>query len=332
VTRASRPASDFLLDGVLVIDKPAGPTSHDVVAVLRRALGIDRIGHTGTLDPLATGVLPLVVGKATRLASFLSSGEKEYIARVRFGASTPTYDAESVQAGSEGTGTGERSTPIVQPPGDRAAVEALLPVFRGTYLQTPPLFSAKKISGTPAYKLARKQKPVEVKSVEVSVRELELRSYTGGLAELRIVCSSGFYVRSLAHDLGQRAGCGAFLEGLQRTRAGDFTLGDAVPLAAVIAEGLAARERLIPMERLLTDLPCVVLNAEGVRRTGHGNALRPQDFGSGNAATWSPGGRVRLLDASGALLGLAEPLSPQHAQGGLLQPVIVLTEGSGVRC
>jgi tRNA pseudouridine55 synthase len=326
------------MDGVLVIDKPAGPTSHDVVAVLRRALGIDRIGHTGTLDPLATGVLPLVVGRATRLASLLSSGGKEYIATVRFGTSTPTYDAESLQAGSDGTGTDERSAPIVQPPADRAAVEALLPAFRGTYLQTPPVFSAKKISGTPAYKLARKQKLAEVKPVEVTVRELELRGYTGGLAELRIVCSSGFYVRSLAHDLGQRAGCGAFLEGLQRTRAGDFTLGEAVPLADVIAEGLAARDRLIPMERLLTDLPCVVLNAEGVRRTGHGNTLRAQDFGSGNAGTWSPGGpggpgsNVRLLDSSGALLGLAQPLTPQHAQGGVLQPVIVLTEGSGVRC
>jgi len=332
VKPASRPASDSLLDGVLVVDKPAGPTSHDVVAVLRRAIGIDRIGHTGTLDPLATGVLPLVVGRATRLASFLSSGEKEYIAKVRFGASTPTYDAESVEAGSELAVPDERSTTVVQPPRNREAVEALLPVFLGTYLQTPPPFSAKKISGTPAYKLARKQKPVEVTPVEVTVRELELRGYTGGLAELRIVCSSGFYVRSLAHELGQRAGCGAFLEGLQRTRAGDFTLRDAVPLAAVIAEGLAARARLLPMERLLSDLPCVVLNAEGVRRTGHGNALRPQDFGSGTAATWSPGGRVRLLDASGALLGLAVPLDPRAGQEGLLQPVIVLTEGSGVRC
>jgi tRNA pseudouridine55 synthase len=309
------------MDGVLVIDKPAGPTSHDVVAVVRRAIGIDRIGHTGTLDPLATGVLALVVGRATRLASYLSAADKEYVATVRFGASSATYDAEAAAD----------ATDRVAPPADQMVLTAVLPEFLGTSLQQPPPYSAKKIAGTPAYKLARQRKPVEIKPVQVTVRELELCGYSDGVAELRIVCSSGFYVRSLAHDLGQRVGCGAFLETLKRTRAGDFRLEDAAPLSAVIAEGFAARRRVIPIDRLLTDMPSVVLTDEGVRRTGHGNVLRPGDFSirGGAASADAPGAapRVRLLDSTDALVGLAEP----RPDGGL-HPVIVLGQGSGVRC
>jgi tRNA pseudouridine55 synthase len=304
------------MNGVLVIDKPAGPTSHDVVAVVRRAVGLARVGHTGTLDPLATGVLPLVIGRATRLAAFMSGADKEYVARIRFGMATETYDAEDRPA----PGTG----PVAVPGLHLSAIVGTLPAFAGRYLQTPPAFSAKKIAGTPAYKLARQGKPVEVKPVEVTVSEISLLSYDDGVAEVRVVCSSGFYVRSLAHDLGQRLGCGAYLEALRRTRAGEFTLDDAVPLgalAAVDGDGLAVAERqLIPLERLLTHLPAVVVSDAGAKRASHGGDLRPEDFAP---RTLVPGGagenRLRLFDGSGALLGLAEPRA-----SGLLHPVLVL--------
>ncbi len=299
--------------GVLVIDKPAGPTSHDVVAAARRALAIDRIGHTGTLDPLATGVLALVVGKATRLASLLTASEKEYLARVRFGATSETYDAEP---GAIRGGTGPA-------PADREAVAAALPAFVGTYLQQPPPFSAKKVAGVPAYKLARRNQPVEIKPAQVTVGSLELVDYAEGVASLRLVCSSGFYVRSLAHELGQRLGCGAYLDGLIRTRAGEFMLADAVPLSLVMSDPAAATERMIGADRLLLELPGVTLTDEGLKRVGHGNVLRGGiDFGTALEADGGPGGtasRIRLLDSGGGLLGLGEP-----RPGGMIQPVVVL--------
>jgi tRNA pseudouridine55 synthase len=302
------------VNGVLVLDKPAGPTSHDVVAVVRRAIGLARVGHTGTLDPLATGVLPLVIGRATRLASFMSGADKEYVAKIRFGVATETYDAENRSA---------VGTTIAAVPGlHESAIVDALPAFAGRYLQTPPPFSAKKIGGTPAYKLARERKPVDIRPVEVSVTEIELRSYASGLAEVRVVCSSGFYVRSLAHDLGQRLGCGAHLEGLRRTRAGEFTLDDAVSLEAIAVDGLAvAARRLIPMERLLAHLPAVVVSDLGAKRASHGGDLRPEDLARASAAPggMSGGDRLRLLDGAGSLLGLAEPRA-----NGLLHPVVVL--------
>jgi tRNA pseudouridine55 synthase len=301
------------LFGVLVIDKPAGPTSHDVVAAARRALAVDRIGHTGTLDPLATGVLALVVGKATRLASLLTAGEKEYLARVRFGATSETYDAEP---GAIRAGTGPA-------PADRDAIAAALPAFVGTYLQQPPPYSAKKVGGVPAYKLARRNKPVEIKPAQVTAVSLELVDYAEGVASLRLVCSSGFYVRSLAHELGQRLGCGAYLDGLIRTRAGEFLLADAVPLSLLVSDPAAAGERMIGAERLLPELRAVTLTDEGLRRVGHGNVLRGGvDFATELPADSVRGGgapRVRLLDAGGALLGLGEP-----RPDGMIQPVVVL--------
>jgi tRNA pseudouridine55 synthase len=293
------------MNGVLVIDKPVGPTSHDVVAVVRRAVQIDRIGHTGTLDPLATGVLPLVVGRATRLASFLSGVEKEYEARVKFGASTATYDAEG------------EVIPVPLPGTvDAQVVQKTLPDFVGTYWQMPPPFSAKKVDGTPAYKLARRHKPVELKPVEVTVRHIELRGFAKDVADVHLVCSSGFYVRSLAHDLGERLECGAYLEGLRRTRAGSFSLSDAAPLEAIIQEGPLAVSRLIPIDRLLPDLPAVVLSEQGVRRATHGNALGRADV---LEIPTRISGRLRLLDGAGTLLGIAESI-----EGGLLHPVVVL--------
>lgn len=303
------------MNGVLVVDKPAGPTSHDVVALARRALCETRIGHTGTLDPLATGVLPLVVGRATRLARFLSSDEKEYVASVRFGASSPTYDSEGLSASTAG-GSTHPSTP--------AAIEPLLDEFRGTYLQTPPPFSAKKVDGVAAYRRARLNQPVVLKPVSVTVSVLVLLSYADSLAHLRIVCSSGFYVRTLAHELGQRLGCGGHLEALRRIRAGEFTLDGAITIETLLALGPEAAARMIPMDRLLPLLPLAVLNEDGVRRATHGHVLSPTDFllpATADAPMHTPCEDlpVRLVDSDGRLLGIAEG----HA-GGLLHPAIVL--------
>ena len=296
------------MNGVLVVDKPTGPTSHDVVGRVRRALGTRRVGHTGTLDPLATGVLPLVIGRATRLARFLSSDDKEYLADVHFGAATTTYDALGGEIEDQ-PGAG---------PVDLTGLEAALEVFRGTYLQVPPAFSAKKVGGRRAYELARAGQPPELRPVSVTVTALEIveRGERGGRSvRLRVACSSGFYVRTLAHELGQRVGCGAHLAALRRTRVGSFDLADAVPMELVEAEG-ATDKRLIPLERLLLSFSSVMLTAEGVRRALHGNLVPPSDYRSDGRPA---GPRVRLLDEAGALVGLAEP-----APGGTLHPAIVL--------
>jgi tRNA pseudouridine55 synthase len=302
---------DDEVNGVLVVDKPAGPTSHDVVALARRALGTSRIGHTGTLDPLATGVLPLVVGRATRLASLLSGAEKEYDAAVRLGLDTETYDAAHL------------SGPIAPPPAgiDSGRILAALEQFRGTFSQTPPAYSAKKINGVAAYKLARRNEPVQPRAVEVSVRALDLMSYEHGLARLRIQCSAGFYVRSLAHDLGASLGCGAHLETLRRTRAGAFDERSAVPLEDLQREGRLGRRWLLPVSGLLPHLPGVVLNDRGVRRASHGNDVAADDC-AGPVAAAGPAPdetRWRLFDAAGMLLGIAE-----RRPAGLLHPLIVL--------
>jgi tRNA pseudouridine55 synthase len=303
------------LDGVLIVDKPAGPTSHDVVARVRRTLRIRRIGHTGTLDPLATGVLPLVVGRATRLASMLSGDEKEYVAGVRLGLATETYDAAG------------RNGPLPDAPGgiDRERIDAALAEFRGTFEQTPPAFSAKKIGGVAAYKLARQRAPVQPKPVRVTVTHLALESYDAGLARLRVRASAGFYVRSLAHDLGQRLGCGAHLESLRRTRAGAFDGDAAVPLETIEAAGVDAARYIVPVHDLLPHIPAVVLNDRGVRRATHGNDVAPEDMRqAGDVSRHDPDRgaippRWRLFDESGELLGIAE-----SRPGGLLHPVIVL--------
>jgi tRNA pseudouridine55 synthase len=313
------------MDGVLVIDKPAGPTSHDVVARVRRALGTTRIGHTGTLDPLATGVLPLVVGRATRLASLLSATEKEYDAAVRLGAATETYDA----AGRDG--------PVPPAPEgiDAERIDRTLEEFRGTYAQAPPPYSAKKIGGVRAYKLARRHAPVQPRAVMVTVTQLSLTSYHDGLARVRVRGTAGFYVRSLAHDLGVRLGCGAHLESLRRVRAGTFEEAATIALHMVEAEGRGASRWLIPLNQLLPQVPAAVLNERGVRRATHGNELALDDVITYSGSSASPDGvqlaggshgsgeaverRWRLLDDGGTLLGIAE-MSP----GGVLHPVIVL--------
>jgi tRNA pseudouridine55 synthase len=313
------------IDGVLVIDKPAGPTSHDVVARVRRALGVRRIGHTGTLDPLATGVLPLVIGRATRLSSLLSGTIKEYEAAVRFGAATPTYDAEDRMVRDPARRTAAVVLPPPPAPAGLAAedIDAVLGEFRGTFAQSPPPFSAKNIEGVAAYKRARRDDAVTPAAVTVTVHGLRLLGYDAGLGHLAVACSAGFYVRSLAHDLGARLGCGAHLEGLRRTRAGEFGIAGAVPLAQVEAEGPQSAARLIGLAALLPHLPAVILDERGARRAAHGNDVGPADLATAEraaaAGTDRDSQRVRLLDASGMLLAIAEP-----TPDGLLHPVVVL--------
>jgi tRNA pseudouridine55 synthase len=295
------------MNGVLIVDKPTGPTSHDVVGRVRKAVGLRRVGHTGTLDPLATGVLPLVLGRATRLSQFLSADEKEYIADVQLGASSDTFDALGRLSRDPGADV----------PSSADNVEAVLSEFRGAYWQTPPPFSAKKIGGRPAYSFARRDRPVELRPVRVTVRALTLLSYADGVAHLRVVSSPGFYVRTLAHDLGLRLGCGGHLAALRRTRVGSFRVEEAVPLDKIERAGQDALRYLVPLNGLLEEYPAVVVNPRGVKRAAHGNAVGPEDL-----AGPAPGpsvAKTRLLDEDGSLLAIAEPVS-----GGLLHPVVVL--------
>ncbi len=313
------------MHGALLVDKPAGPTSHDIVAFARRTLKTPRIGHTGTLDPLATGLLVLLIGHATRLSRFLVTDEKEYLADVRLGIATATYDAQDLDAATI-EDRGARMVTADQ-------VRAVLPEFLGTFPQLPPPFSAKKVDGVRAYKKARRHEAVELTPVTVTVRELELLSgdprpstldpRTSNLdpqtlVRLRIVCSSGFYVRSLAHDLGQRLGCGAHLERLRRTRAGQFRVADALAPDAVEAAGPAIEGRLIGLNALLADMPAVTATDEGIRRVTNGNTLAPAHLGT-LLADRQADHRFRILDASGGLLSVAESRGD-----GLLHPLLVL--------
>jgi tRNA pseudouridine55 synthase len=300
------------MDGILVIDKPAGPTSHDVVARVRRAIGERRIGHAGTLDPLATGVLLLVVGRATRLARFFAGADKTYDATVRLGVATDTYDAAgrvvAVSAAPVGSGAG-----VAAALPDREAVALALASFVGTYAQTPPTFSAKKVAGVRAYARARQGVPVEPKPAVVSAREITLESIEASLVRLRVRCSAGFYVRTLAHALGERLGVGAHLEALRRTHAGGFDLSQAVALEWVEREGAAAARCLVPLASALPDLPAVALTDTGVRRALHGMTLVGADFpapppgGSSPLRLFSPDGRLVAIARAGASPGILHP-------------------------
>jgi tRNA pseudouridine55 synthase len=315
------------MHGALLVDKPSGPTSHDIVAFARRALKTPRIGHTGTLDPLATGLLVLLVGHATRLSQFLVTDEKEYVADVRLGISTPTYDSQSLDEAfrlkAEATGFQGGPSSALESGSFRLQAEEvdhLLQTFIGTYPQLPPPYSAKKVGGVRAYKKARRNEPVDLKAVEVTVRELEIvpQQTDPTLLRLRIVCTAGFYVRSLAQDIGQLLGCGAHLEALRRTRAGQFRIADALTPDAVQAAGPGIVGRLVGLNTLLGDMPAVTLTEEGTRRATNGNTLAPAHL-TVPVSGEGPARRVRVLDASGGLLSVAE-----HRPDGLLHPLLVL--------
>jgi tRNA pseudouridine55 synthase len=317
------------MDGLLIIDKPSGPTSHDVVSRMRRLLRERRVGHTGTLDPAATGVLLLVVGRATRLARFLSDSDKSYEAVVRLGFSTDTADAEGQPIG-----------PVSHAPlPSQAVIDAALDGFRGTFLQQPPAFSAKKIDGTRSYKLAREHartaadahvnrtlpalpaRPPLPASTSVTVRRLEIGSIEQDYVTLSLDCTAGFYVRSLAHDLGQRLGIGAHLAALRRTRTGDFTLDQALSLDTAERDPQHAIDALIPPAEMLPGLPSVTLNAEGVLRAVHGRELDVDSVsGIREACSVHDSSFVRLLDQSGQLVGIAE----RTGAPGVLHPSVVL--------
>lgn len=300
--------------GVLVVDKPEGMTSHDVVAWARRLLGMRRIGHVGTLDPLATGVLPLVVGRATRLAALLAGGSKTYRAVIRLGLETDTYDATGTPRPGP-TGAEDRARGI-----DRATAAAACRRFTGVIHQRPPAYSAKKVGGVRAYRLARRQQPVELRPVEVVVHSFDVLALADGRLDCRVACSPGFYMRTLAHDLGRELGCGGCLEQLRRECSGQFALDSAVELQVGASGPGPLLERLLPLADLLPELPSVVVTPPGARRAGHGNLLRPGDMepGAGPLPS-SETGNVKVYDGAGSLLAVAVP-----APGGALHPRIVL--------
>ncbi|HUP38522.1 MAG TPA: tRNA pseudouridine(55) synthase TruB [Vicinamibacterales bacterium] len=309
------PSNPLFTDGVIVIDKPAGPTSHDVVAVLRRAIRPSmKVGHTGTLDPLASGVLPLVIGKATRLAQFLSSAEKEYDAHIELGVTTTTLD----RGGEVVTRDRTRSVGELT----LAMIEDAVAEFRGTYLQQPPVFSAKKIDGDRAYDLARRNAPVHLKAVQVTASALEVREWRESTLRLRLVCSAGFYVRSLADAIGERLGTGAHLAGLVRTRSGDFTLANAVGLDVVDRRPDEAAARVIPLAGLLPSLPALTLTPEGASLAARGGFIVASHL-AGHDPRLPAVGRVRLMHPDGHLVAIAEPKGGGDARH-FLHPGVVL--------
>jgi tRNA pseudouridine55 synthase len=296
-----------MTDGVLVIDKPRGPTSHDVVAAARRALREKRIGHTGTLDPIATGVLPLACGRATRLVRFLTASDKDYEATVLFGRATDTYDSTGAE-----TARSDRRP-------DEEAVRRAIASLSGSYLQLPPPYSAKKVGGQRAYEMARRSEPVPLTPAPVTVSRATLLGFDGDSARIALTCSAGFYVRSFAHALGELTGTAACLGALQRTRSGEFTLAAAVSLDTVVTAPNPAT-LLLPMERLLTGFPAVRLSTQDRQRVSHGQevtaaAVEPGRGPVGDHHIW-----VRLLDADGSLVALATA----GPRPGSLHPAIVL--------
>jgi tRNA pseudouridine55 synthase len=301
------------LDGVLLLDKPEGPTSHDVVAIARRALGVRRIGHAGTLDPLATGLLVLMVGRATRLAPFLSGVDKTYRGTLRLGVSTDTYDRA-------GTPTG----PAREVRAGRDELLAALEAFRGTVRQVPPAFSAKKFHGTPMYRLARRRKPVSPAPTLVTFRRVVLLDVRGDQVDFEAEVSAGTYLRSFAHDLGCALGCGAHLHALRRVAAGPFRVEDAMPPEALAALGQSAASRVMPMEEVPLGLPTLVLSAAGTHAIRHGRPCPLNEVVTPRPPV--PAGRCRLKEPGGRLLGIGEVLLAAPAEcRPLIRPQIVFT-------
>ena len=291
------------MNGLFVIDKPGGITSHDVVNRLRKLTGEKSIGHLGTLDPMATGVLPLLVGKFTRLAQFFSSADKHYTGAIRFGFATDTYD-------SEGEAIGERVEPHITLDQIRAAAAE----FDGEMQQMPPPFSAKKIGGTPAYKLARAGKQVELKPAFIRIDSFEIVSLTGDEAAFAMIISAGGYVRSVARELGQRLGCGAHLSSLRRTQAGSFTLADAHTLdelEPLAANRQALEELSVHPRNLLPQMPSVTADRETVGRLRNGNQTNLPEF--------STAPMVKVFAGQRDLFAIATRVA-----GTLFQPTVVL--------
>ena len=293
------------LDGVIVVDKPEGWTSHDVVAKMRGIARTRRIGHLGTLDPIATGVLPLVLERATRLAQFYTRSDKIYEGVLRFGWSTDSYDRAGAPAGEK------REVEV-----DAAQLETLLDKFRGEIWQTPPPVSAKKIAGKRAYELARRSVAVELEAARISIYELTVLSVEGPVVRLRAHCSGGTYMRSLAHDLGKLMGCGAHLEELRRTASAEFELCDARTLEQL--QSLANDERLadalVPASKMLPRMPAVYVDDVTITQIRHGRNFPASPFRSEAASQ-----HVKAISREGDLVAIGEAVLPN-----LYHPMVVL--------
>ncbi len=309
-------------DGALVINKPKGKTSHDVVDAVRHLAGFRQIGHLGTLDPLATGVLVLLLGRATRLVQFYSGRRKRYTAGFRFGFATDTYD-------SDGEAQGPETAPALQ----ATALETFAAERIGRFEQMPPAFSAKKVAGRPAYELARKKQEVALKPVEVELYEYRLVEIEGSIARFVIECSSGTYIRSLAHEMGQQLGCGAHLAEITRTAVGEFSLEQAITL-----EELAEANRvgkftncLIKLENLLPNFPRINVLPVIEKRVRHGakfnisiGQLQPGrgELPPGATAELDGGApkapRLRVFNQQDKLIAIAEAVVPRT-----YQPIVV---------
>ncbi|MGH9579489.1 MAG: tRNA pseudouridine(55) synthase TruB [Terriglobales bacterium] len=291
------------MDGVLILDKPAGMTSHDVVHRVRRILGERSVGHLGTLDPMATGVLPLVLGRMTRLAQFYTGSEKTYEGEFLFGFATDTYDA-----------AGDVMGPVRDPVLDLEQVRAAARHYQGSIQQMPPPFSAKKIAGVPAYRLARQKKPVALQPVTVEVKELEVESLEGGRARFRARVAAGTYLRSVAHDLGQDLGCGGHLAVLRRTSVGEFGISEACTLEQVegAAESGTAAALLVHPRRLLPQFPAVTATEECAALIRHGRAV--------NLPELSRARQVKVFQGQGELIAIATRVA-----GTLFHPRIVFS-------
>jgi tRNA pseudouridine55 synthase len=297
--------ADVHLDGVVVVNKPEGWTSHDVVGKMRGIAGTRRVGHLGTLDPIATGVLPLMIGQATRLARFWDGSEKGYEAVVRFGFATSTYDR-----------AGEPCGPVTNPNITIDQIEACLAPMRGEIEQIPPPVSAKKVNGVPAYKLARKNITVDLAPSRVSIYELTLVETEGVRARLRVRCSAGTYIRSIAHELGISLGCGAHVEALVRTRSGPFRLEEAFTLDRLQSLKNEGRfgEALVPMSDLLPEFPGVFVDDITAKNIRQGRDFNVSPF---RVSLGSP--HVKAIGPDGRLVAIGRIAMPH-----LYHPVVVM--------
>jgi tRNA pseudouridine55 synthase len=289
------------MNGLLIVDKPAGMTSHDVVAIVRRATGEKSIGHLGTLDPMATGVLPLLLGKYTRLAQFFGQAEKTYTGTIRFGFATDTFDAEGEAVGEPvalGLGLDE--------------LRGLAKHFHGEMDQMPPVFSAKKIGGVPAHKLARAGKDVPVKAARITIHSFELTGLEGDVAGFAMSVSAGGYVRSVAHELGGMAGCGAHLASLRRTQAGAFGLDRAIALDDLKRMSVEEIEVRLPHPRtLLPEMPSVMVDEQTAGKIRNGMQVNVPEF--------SDAAMVKVFSGPREMLCVAKRVA-----GTLVQPIVVM--------
>ena len=289
------------MNGLLIIDKPAGMTSHDVVSIVRRATGERSVGHLGTLDPMATGVLPLLLGKYTRLAQFFSDSDKQYTGTIRFGFATDTFDVDG-KSQSEPAALGLTLSELRE----------LANRFHGTIEQVPPVYSAKKIGGIPAHKLARAGKEVQVKAARITIYAFTIESLEGETASFAMHVSAGGYVRSVAHELGQLAGCGAHLASLRRTKAGPFTLAHSMTVDELKSLAPAEIQLQLPHPRaMLPDLPSVIVDELTAGRIRNGMQVNVQELSSAPL--------IKVFSGPRDLLCIARRIA-----GTLVQPVVVL--------